>query len=231
MLFGEIRSKRNNLAARIEKLTYVLDGTAPWQRWSSDRSGLEIGAVLQVRNIAISNQIFWKDVITQMTLGSSTILICDWRGRLVWANEDRWRAHLDQCFWDFIAARDVETAKAAFARAATLHERQSVRLTDREDRHLRLWLWPLTGPEAAVCVLCEPSPIKLSLLTSRENDCLSLLALGKTTKAIAEELDIGLSTVHTHLKRTRKKLDITTSEELISFAARFCLPAEVVDPN
>ena len=60
----------------------------------------------------------------------------------------------------------------------------------------------------------------------RERDCLRCLAQGKSTRDITKELDIGLSTVHTHLRRSREKLGLTTAEALIGFAARyFYVPA------
>jgi len=38
---------------------------------------------------------------------------------------------------------------------------------------------------------------------------------------IAKELDIGLTTVHTHLRRSRTKLGLPSVEALIAFAARY----------
>ena len=50
--------------------------------------------------------------------------------------------------------------------------------------------------------------------------CLRCLAQGKSTRDIAKELDIGLTTVHTHLRRSREKLGLTSAEALIGFAAQ-----------
>jgi DNA-binding CsgD family transcriptional regulator len=58
------------------------------------------------------------------------------------------------------------------------------------------------------------------------------LAQGMTTRDIADELDIGLTTVHTHLRRSREKLGLTSAEALIGFAARYFFtgkPCESVD--
>jgi DNA-binding NarL/FixJ family response regulator len=42
-----------------------------------------------------------------------------------------------------------------------------------------------------------------------------------STRDISAELEIGLTTVHTHLRRSREKLGLTSGEELIAFAARY----------
>jgi two-component system nitrate/nitrite response regulator NarL len=66
---------------------------------------------------------------------------------------------------------------------------------------------------------------ELSLLTARESECLELLAQGVDSREMARELDVSLSTVHTHLKHAREKLGLPNVESLISFAARYCYPA------
>ncbi len=43
---------------------------------------------------------------------------------------------------------------------------------------------------------------------------MKLLAEGKPTRDIAEELKIGLTTVHTHLRRAREKLGLAGPERL-----------------
>jgi DNA-binding CsgD family transcriptional regulator len=68
-------------------------------------------------------------------------------------------------------------------------------------------------------------PSNLALLTSKERECLELLAQGIETRAIAERLNISISTVHTHMKRAREKLGLPSIEALISFAARYFFPA------
>jgi DNA-binding CsgD family transcriptional regulator len=64
----------------------------------------------------------------------------------------------------------------------------------------------------------------LNRLTGRECECLELLAQGIDTRDIATQLDVSLSTVHTHLKRAREKLGLPNVESLISFGARYCYP-------
>jgi hypothetical protein len=42
-----------------------------------------------------------------------------------------------------------------------------------------------------------------------------------STRDIADELSIGLTTVHTHLRRSREKLGSVSAEALIGLAARY----------
>jgi DNA-binding NarL/FixJ family response regulator len=42
-----------------------------------------------------------------------------------------------------------------------------------------------------------------------------------STRDISKQLDIGLTTVHTHLRRSREKLSLASGEALIGFAARY----------
>jgi DNA-binding CsgD family transcriptional regulator len=88
----------------------------------------------------------------------------------------------------------------------------------------------MNDPEIAVCVLAMRIPSELVLLTERERSCLQCLAQGKTTREIADELEIGLTTVHTHLRRSREKLGLTSAEALIGFAARFFFTPKPCDP-
>lgn len=50
-------------------------------------------------------------------------------------------------------------------------------------------------------------------LSKRELDCLRLVSRGMLTKEIAEELDVGIETVRTHMRRLYKKLDVRTRAE------------------
>lgn len=159
-----------------------------------------------------------------MTPDNMFVLICDWHGRLTWSSDADKRQGIGQHAWQLIDPDDVEQTKAAFARTATLKENQLLEVRDLNGQFLRMWLWPLDPPDAALCILCLRIPSELAKLTARERDCLSLLASGFSTKLIAAELEIGLSTVHTHIKRIREKLNLPRVEMLISFAARFFHP-------
>ena len=57
-------------------------------------------------------------------------------------------------------------------------------------------------------------------LTLREREVLQLLAEGRTTKKIAERLNISVKTVETHRKNIMIKLDLFTMAELTKYAVR-----------
>jgi DNA-binding CsgD family transcriptional regulator len=111
--------------------------------------------------------------------------------------------------------------RAAVASVATLRENRTLEVENERGEHFRLWMWPLNDPEIAICVLAIRIPSELALLSDRERDCLSCLAQGKSTREIAKELNIGVTTVHTHLRRSREKLGLTSAEALIGYAARY----------
>jgi len=82
-------------------------------------------------------------------------------------------------------------------------------------------MWPLNDPDIALCILARQIPNEMILLTDRERACLSCLSQGKSTRTIADELNIGITTVHTHLRRSREKLGLASGDALIGFAARY----------
>jgi pSer/pThr/pTyr-binding forkhead associated (FHA) protein len=55
-------------------------------------------------------------------------------------------------------------------------------------------------------------------LSDRERQILGLVAIGRTDKAIAEELGISISTVRSHLDRTREKTGLRRRSELTRLA-------------
>ena len=65
----------------------------------------------------------------------------------------------------------------------------------------------------------EASPIKR--LSDREWEVFQLIGRGKSTVQIAEELHLSTKTVETHRAHVKKKLDLRTMPELISFASRW----------
>jgi DNA-binding CsgD family transcriptional regulator len=60
----------------------------------------------------------------------------------------------------------------------------------------------------------------LNQLTPREKQILDIIAEGKTTKQIAEDLRVSTSTVGNHRKHICKKLDLHSTAELVAFAVR-----------
>jgi len=59
---------------------------------------------------------------------------------------------------------------------------------------------------------------KLSGLTEREREVLKLVIAGKTSKAIALELDISVKTVENHRHNIMAKADVTSVTQLIAWA-------------
>lgn len=60
-------------------------------------------------------------------------------------------------------------------------------------------------------------------LGKRERDVLRLLALGKSSAEIAKELSISVSTVETHRKNIKRKLNAASSFDLAQYARAFDL--------
>ncbi|MEK6742786.1 MAG: response regulator transcription factor [Nitrospirota bacterium] len=58
-------------------------------------------------------------------------------------------------------------------------------------------------------------------LTSREREILSLIALGKANKEIAEQLAISVRTVETHRAKIMRKLGLRSHAALIYYAMRW----------
>ncbi|CAM1340995.1 Oxygen regulatory protein NreC (fragment) [Tenacibaculum amylolyticum] len=56
------------------------------------------------------------------------------------------------------------------------------------------------------------------VLSNREKEILHLIANGKTSKEIAEELFIAKTTVDTHRKNMIRKLDLNSGNELVKYA-------------
>ena len=58
------------------------------------------------------------------------------------------------------------------------------------------------------------------LLTARELDVMRLLALGKSNKELAYELDMSVRTVETHRASVLKKLNVESIGEIVRIAVR-----------
>jgi DNA-binding CsgD family transcriptional regulator len=156
-----------------------------------------------------------------MTLADTYVLLCDWHGRVVWKSGVDDRVAIGEEIWKYAAKKSMKSLQAALAGVVTLREKCMIEAESDRGDHFRFWMWPLTEPEIAVCILALRVPSELALLTERERACLGCLARGMSTRDIAEELTIGLTTVHTHLRRTREKLRLASAEALIGFAARY----------
>jgi DNA-binding NarL/FixJ family response regulator len=64
----------------------------------------------------------------------------------------------------------------------------------------------------------EAAVTTLSVLTGRERDVALAVAQGKSNAEIADELDLGLATVKTHLTRALRKLDLNNRVQLAILA-------------
>jgi DNA-binding CsgD family transcriptional regulator len=126
--------------------------------------------------------------------------------------------------WRNASRESLDEIKAAFSKVVTLQDKIVIEGSNLKNKYFRLWMWPLDSAEMAVCILAMAIPIELRLLSPKERDVLNMLAQGQSPKQIAEVLDISLSSVHTHLRRSREKLNLDSIDALIGFAARFCQP-------
>ncbi len=81
---------------------------------------------------------------------------------------------------------------------------------------------PMTGQIArrVIEAFRQPAPtdVKEAQLTSREGDILQLIAKGYANKEIASQLDVGVSTVRTHIEHIYEKLHVHCRTEA---AARY----------
>jgi DNA-binding CsgD family transcriptional regulator len=171
-------------------------------------------------------------VTADMTLADTYVGLCDWHGRVVWKSATGTRLQIGEELWKNAASRSRESLKTAVASVVTLRENCTIEIENQWQEHFRVWMWPLNDPDIAVAVLAMRIPSELALLTDREAACLRCLARGFSTRDIAKELDIGLTTVHTHLRRSREKLGLSTGEALVGFAARyFFVPPQCADKD
>ena len=162
--------------------------------------------------------------MTQLKQDDSHVLICDWRGTLTWSSKAALYHAYGDLAWNYVPENDREIYREAFSRATTLGKRQQIDVNCVYGGRYRAWLWPLNWPDAAVCILAMRIPDEMVLLTPREQECLKWLSRGMTVSNLAAEMDVSPSTIHTLMRRARIKLKLSTMEELVSFAARYCFP-------
>jgi DNA-binding CsgD family transcriptional regulator len=152
------------------------------------------------------------------------VMMCDWRGRCAWSTGGDLPAQVGQFVWECFSPESSRQAQVTLAQVVALRESQQIELVHRNGDRVRGWLWPLDSPEMAAYFLGSRVPGNLGQLSLRERDVLDWLAQGCDPRDIAEKLDVSVSTVHTHLKHARDKLEVPSLEGLISFAARYCYP-------
>jgi DNA-binding CsgD family transcriptional regulator len=160
----------------------------------------------------------WRD------FGIHDVVLCDWRGHCVWTSAPNAQIKVGEQVWKYLSPDSQEQLKSSIGKVVALRETLQFDVLNQRGERIKGWLWPLDSPEMAVCILGVRVPPSLMLLTERERECLELLAQGISTQQIARQLDVSLSTVHTHMKHVRTKLSLPNIEALISFAARYCYP-------
>ncbi|MCP3916841.1 MAG: response regulator transcription factor [bacterium] len=79
-------------------------------------------------------------------------------------------------------------------------------------------LRPLADSWAAPAESLERT--RVASLTPREREAFQLLALGKTNKLIAQEMNISLGTARKHRENLQRKLDCHSTAELARLAIR-----------
>ncbi len=162
--------------------------------------------------------------MTHLKPDDSHVLICDWKGKLNWSSKSSLYHAYGDLAWNYVPENDRENYREAFSRTTTLGGRQQIDVNCVYGGRYRAWLWPLNWPDAAVCVLAMRIPEEMALLTPREQESLQRLSSGRSVGELALAMDVSASTIHTLLRRARIKLKLSTMEELVSFAARYCFP-------
>ncbi|MBE0597289.1 MAG: response regulator transcription factor [Desulfuromonadales bacterium] len=66
----------------------------------------------------------------------------------------------------------------------------------------------------------EQAPAVSGTLTVREREVLQLIAEGKSTRQIADELNVSVKTVETHRGQVMKKLNLHSLADLVKYAVR-----------
>lgn len=165
--------------------------------------------------------------MSHATLRDTFVMFCDWRGQCTWRSNENLKTQAGEPIWSHLAPESCESVQAALGNVVTQRQTFLLEVVNKANDRFRCWLWPLDSPENAVCILGMWLPPNIDRLTERERQCLGLVAQGIETQEIASQLDVSLSTVHTHMRNAREKLDLPSHEALISFAARYLYPQGV----
>jgi hypothetical protein len=143
------------------------------------------------------------NVTSDVTLADTYVLLCDRHGRTVWRSGAGDRIAIGEEIWEHAANKSRERVRSALASAVTLQENCMIEVESDRGNHFRFRMWRLYDPEIAVCILALRIPSEVALLTEQERACLRCLGQGMSTRDIAKDLSIGLTTVHTHLPLRR----------------------------
>lgn len=78
---------------------------------------------------------------------------------------------------------------------------------------------PLIGPESLTTFVPNPAALRQTGITPRELEVLQLVALGLSTREIADKLFVSISTVKTHTASIFQKLDARRRTQAVQKAA------------
>ncbi|MBX9949098.1 MAG: response regulator transcription factor [Candidatus Obscuribacterales bacterium] len=132
----------------------------------------------------------------------------------------------------FTSHDDVEEVRAALASGASGYclkelSADEILLAIRSVAQGAAWLAPKVAVTVLTMLSANPAaPLdekrakRISQLSSRELEVLKLLSTGKSNKEIASELQIGLSTVRTHVEHILQKLEVTCRTEAAVLAVQ-----------
>lgn len=119
----------------------------------------------------------------------------------------------------------ADDARAAHARAAgvqgyvlkvqaTEELVEAIRAVCRGERYVSPAMTPLTDPQRF-----EPAPPP-TILTPREREVLRLIAVGKSTREVADLLGVSYKTIDAHRANIMGKLDLHKVADLVRYAVR-----------
>jgi DNA-binding NarL/FixJ family response regulator len=67
----------------------------------------------------------------------------------------------------------------------------------------------------------KPATDPIERLSNRELQVLNLIGRGKSTRQIADDLNLSIKTVESHRQRIKKKLNLSSSSKLVQFAVNW----------
>jgi ATP/maltotriose-dependent transcriptional regulator MalT len=77
---------------------------------------------------------------------------------------------------------------------------------------------PLIGPDSLTAFAPNPDAVQRTGITPRELEVLQLVALGLSTREIADKLFVSMSTVKTHTASIFQKLDARRRTQAVQMA-------------
>jgi len=163
--------------------------------------------------------------------GDAFVAICDWNGFVKWLSNHTIKTQVGDLGWSNMVADDAERFRSAFARTATLHERNVLEISSLNGLRYRIWMWSIGNPDLAVCTFNLLIPKEIETLSLRERELLVWLAKGKALKEIATELNVSINTIHSHMRNVKTKLGLDSPNEVVSFAGRFFHEAAEMMPG